>query len=109
MKGLIRRVCIVLLAVIGLALSPLSQAAYAQEPEIVDGIAAIVNGDVITYSQVRFLSMPREKVLRAQYHGDELVNKIKEIRKELRELSRAMEGLAHELRRSTEGERYCDE
>src|SRR2546421_8080312 len=80
MKGLIRRVFIVLLAVIGLALSPLSQATYAQEPEIVDGIAAIVNGDVITYSQVRSLSMPREKVLRAQYHGDELVNKIKEIR-----------------------------
>lgn len=65
---------------VGVAFSPLSQAAYAQEPQIVDGIAAIVNGDVITYSQVRGLSMPREKVLRAQYHGQELVDKIKEVR-----------------------------
>jgi peptidyl-prolyl cis-trans isomerase SurA len=80
MKGMIRRIAITSLSVLGLALSPLCQAAYAQDPEVVDGIAAIVNGDVITYSQVRSVSMPREKVLRAQYHGEELVNKIKEIR-----------------------------
>jgi parvulin-like peptidyl-prolyl isomerase len=80
MKGMIRRIAITSLSVLGLAFSPLCQAAYAQEPEVVDGIAAIVNGDAITYSQVRAVSMPREKVLRAQYHGEELVNKIKEIR-----------------------------
>jgi parvulin-like peptidyl-prolyl isomerase len=69
------------LTVLGLALSPLSQAAFAAEPEIVDGIAAIVNDAVVTYSQVRMLSGPREKLLRSQFKGDELVEKIKEARK----------------------------
>jgi peptidyl-prolyl cis-trans isomerase SurA len=35
---------------------------------------------VITYSQVRGLVGPREKLLRAQYNGEELVKKIKETR-----------------------------
>ena len=61
-------------------MSPLCRAAFAAEPEVVDGIAAVVNGDVITYSEVRALSSPREKLLRSQYGGDELVNKIKETR-----------------------------
>ena len=80
MKGVIQVFIGGWLAVIVLALSPLCQGAYAAEAEIVDGIAAVVNGDVITYSQVRALSMPREKALRAQFTGEELVNKIKEIR-----------------------------
>ena len=80
MRGIICGSVIASLAVCGLALSPLCQAAYAQDAEIVDGIAAIVNGEVVTYSQVRMSSMPREKVLRAQFRGDELLNKIKEIR-----------------------------
>ena len=46
-----------------------------------DGIAAIVNGDVITYSQVRELSAPREKLLRSQFTGQELENKVQEVRK----------------------------
>jgi len=50
------------------------------EPEVVDGVAAVVNGGVITYSQVRGLVGPREKLLRAQYSGEELVKKIKEAR-----------------------------
>jgi len=50
------------------------------EPEVVDGVAAVVNGDVITYSQVRGLVGPREKLLRAQFNGEELVKKIKETR-----------------------------
>src|SRR6266404_901211 len=50
------------------------------EPEVVDGVAAVVNGDVITYSQVRGLVGPREKLLRAQYNGEELVKRIKETR-----------------------------
>ena len=50
------------------------------EPEVVDGVAAVVNGDVITYSQVRGLVGPREKLLRAQYNGEELIKKIKETR-----------------------------
>ncbi len=80
MKRMIRRFAIVPLAIFGLALSPLCRAAFAAELEVVDGIAAIVNGDVITYSEVRGVSAPREKLLRTQYSGDELVNKIKEAR-----------------------------
>src|SRR5207248_8092890 len=55
-------------------------AAQTVEPEVVDGVAAVVNGDVITYSQVRGLVGPREKLLRAQYSGEELVKRIKEAR-----------------------------
>jgi len=50
------------------------------EPEVVDGVAAVVNGDVITYSQVRGLVGPREKLLRAQFSGEELIKKIKATR-----------------------------
>jgi peptidyl-prolyl cis-trans isomerase SurA len=51
------------------------------EPEVIDGIAAVVNNDVITYSQVRELSAPKEKLLRSQYRGEELEAKLKEARK----------------------------
>ena len=47
-----------------------------EEPRIIDGIAAIVNGDIITYSQVRGLSAPRERLLKSQYHGEELEKQI---------------------------------
>ena len=63
-----------------LPFSPLCQAAYAADLEVVDGIAAVVNGDIITYSQVRGLVAPREKLLRSQYTGDELIKQIKEVR-----------------------------
>ncbi|HEV2095718.1 MAG TPA: peptidylprolyl isomerase [Chthoniobacterales bacterium] len=46
----------------------------------INGIAAVVNGDVITYSQVRDLVGPREKLLRSQFSGEELITKIKEVR-----------------------------
>ena len=75
-----RLFAIALLAVFGLTLSPICCGAFAQEPQVVDGIAAVVNGDVITYSQVRVLSAPREKLLRSQYTGQELGNKLKEAR-----------------------------
>jgi len=68
-------------AVCALALLPICCAAFAQEAQVVDGIAAIVNGDVITYSQVRELSAPREKLLRSQFTGQELENKLQEVRK----------------------------
>src|SRR5436853_4086084 len=55
-------------------------AAQTVDPEVVDGVAAVVNGDVITFSQVRGLVAPREKLLRAQFNGDELVKKVKEVR-----------------------------
>ena len=45
-----------------------------------DGIAAVVNGEVITYSQVRALSAPREKLLRSQLTGKDLEKKLIELR-----------------------------
>lgn len=52
-----------------------------QGQESINGIAAIVNNDVITYSQVRDVVGPRERLLRAQYSGEELKKKIIELRK----------------------------
>jgi parvulin-like peptidyl-prolyl isomerase len=70
----------VLLAGCGLALWALCRVAFAEESQVVDGIAAVVNGDVITYSQVRQLSAPREKLLRSQLTGKELESKLIELR-----------------------------
>jgi len=70
----------VLLAGCGLALWALCRVAFAEESQVVDGIAAVVNGDVITYSQVRQLSAPREKLLRSQLTGQDLENKVREVR-----------------------------
>ena len=63
-----------------LPFSPLCRAALAAEPEVIDGVAAVVNDDVITFSQVRVLSAPKERLLRSQYQGQELVAKVKEAR-----------------------------
>lgn len=52
----------------------------AAEPQVVDGVAAVVNGDVITFSQVEELSGPQERTLREQYTGVDLIDKIKEAR-----------------------------
>jgi len=49
--------------------------------ESVNGIAAIVNDSVITYSEVREVVEPRERLLRSQYSGAELIKKITELRK----------------------------
>ncbi|MDQ6859794.1 MAG: peptidylprolyl isomerase [Verrucomicrobiota bacterium] len=48
--------------------------------EVIDGIAATVNGAIITYSQVRGLVGPRERLLRQQFTGPELQQKLKEVR-----------------------------
>ena len=77
---MMRPLLVISLAILALNVPPVCHAAYAAEPEVIDGVAAVVNGDVITYSQVRFLVQPREKLLRSQYHDQELVNKIKEAR-----------------------------
>ena len=50
------------------------------EEQVLDGIAAVVNGEVITFSQVRELVITREMALRQSLHGQELENKIKETR-----------------------------
>jgi peptidyl-prolyl cis-trans isomerase SurA len=52
----------------------------AQKAEIIDGVAAVVNNDVVTISQVRELVAARERSLRELYHGAELQSKIEEIR-----------------------------
>jgi peptidyl-prolyl cis-trans isomerase SurA len=52
----------------------------AAAQDVLDGIAAVVGNDVITFSQVRELVGPKEKSAREIYKGQELVEKIKEIR-----------------------------
>jgi peptidyl-prolyl cis-trans isomerase SurA len=79
---MIRPLYAALVSATTLLLSPLCHGALAAEndPRIIDGIAAIVNGDIITFSQVRGLSAPHERLLRGQYHGEELDKKIQEAR-----------------------------
>lgn len=54
--------------------------AVAQQAEVLDGVSAIVNKDVITISQVRELIGSRERSLREVYSGSDLANKVKEMR-----------------------------
>ena len=67
--------------VVGLAtlLAPFVSSSLAA-PDVVDGVAALVNNDVITFSQVRELVGTRERSLRNAYSGQELVNKVREAR-----------------------------
>ena len=53
--------------------------AFAAE-EVLDGIAAIVNNDVITFTQVRELVAVREQTLRETLHGKELEDKVRDLR-----------------------------
>lgn len=48
--------------------------------EVLDGIAATVNNDVVTFSQVRDLVGPKERQVRETLKGEALMAKIKEIR-----------------------------
>ncbi|PYI72740.1 MAG: peptidylprolyl isomerase [Verrucomicrobia bacterium] len=81
MSNFMRPFVAVFLAVGALLQVPIHNVAFAEEePTVVDGIAAVVNGEVITFSQVRALSAPQEKVLRQQYTGQELANKLTELR-----------------------------
>ena len=57
MSNFMRPFVAVLLAVGAFVQVPISNVTAAEgEPTVVDGIAAVVNGEVITYSQVRALS-----------------------------------------------------
>ena len=80
MRYIVRRFTIAFLLALGFVMPPLCRAAFAAEAGVVDGIAAVVNRDVITYSQVRMLSAPREKLLRSQYTGEELEKQLKQLR-----------------------------
>lgn len=64
----------------GLLLGGAVQTVSAQQAEVVDGVAAIVNNDVITISQVRELIGARERAMREGYNGPDLADKIKEMR-----------------------------
>jgi parvulin-like peptidyl-prolyl isomerase len=77
---MIRPLFIAALAVIALLLQPLCRGALAAESQVIDGIAAVVNNDVITYSQVRGLVGPRERLLQSQFKGEELAKQIKAAR-----------------------------
>ena len=50
--------------------------------EVVNGIAAVVNGEVITFSQVRELAAAQEKSVSEVYQGDELQKKLKDVRQQ---------------------------
>jgi len=64
----------------GFLLGGALQTTSAQQAEVVDGVAAIVNNDVITISQVRELVGARERAMREGYNGPDLADKIKEMR-----------------------------
>lgn len=50
-------------------------------PAITDGVAAVVNGEVITFSDVkRFVGDAEQQLVELGLRGDELVNRIKELR-----------------------------
>ena len=68
-----------LLGLCGLAIAAI--ASPTRGAESVNGIAAVVNNAVITYSEVRDVTEPRERLLRSQYSGSELAKKIVELRK----------------------------
>ena len=77
---MIRPLGAALLAAATFVTSPLCQGALGQDnndARVIDGIAAIVNGEVITYSEVRGLSAPRERLLRSQFKGEELEKQLK--------------------------------
>ena len=63
-----------------LLFSPFHPRAQA-DPDVVDGVAALVNRDVITFSQVRELVAPRERALRGQASGQELADRIRDTRR----------------------------
>ena len=62
-------------------LSSLALSSAHSEPEVVDGIAALVNDHPIMFSDVRELDGPRERSLRSTYSGQELLDKLRAARK----------------------------
>jgi parvulin-like peptidyl-prolyl isomerase len=60
-----------------LAVALLAFAGAAQAAEIVDGVAAIVNDKVITYSEVRGFVQPVAQQLRRNFSGQDLVDQVR--------------------------------
>jgi peptidyl-prolyl cis-trans isomerase SurA len=77
---MIRSFLIVALATFAFLVSSPFTRLLAAESIVVDGIAAVVNKDVITYSQVRSVSGPRERLLQTQFKGEELAKQVKAAR-----------------------------
>jgi len=69
-----------LLVRVSFALAVAGSPAFAQEAQVVDGVAGIVNGEVITISQVQELVRGREEAIRQAYPGPDVVDKIRELR-----------------------------
>jgi len=67
-----------LAATLFLSLAILNPVGKAEE--VLDGIAAVVNKDVITFSQVRELVAMQERALREEYRGEELMAKVRDLR-----------------------------
>ena len=55
-------------------------ASHAADTQVLDGVAAVVNEDVITFSQVRELTGPLEASLKVNFSGAALTDRIKDIR-----------------------------
>jgi peptidyl-prolyl cis-trans isomerase SurA len=64
----------------GLCIIAFSLVTSSLSAQLVDGVAAVVNDQVITFSDVKKVVDPNEKVLRENYVGQELVDKVKEAR-----------------------------
>jgi peptidyl-prolyl cis-trans isomerase SurA len=73
MTTISRSLLVVLLALLCVGSAPAVE-------EVLDGIAAVVNKDVVTFSQVRELVAPREMALRESLRGKELVDQVKALR-----------------------------
>jgi peptidyl-prolyl cis-trans isomerase SurA len=56
------------------------QQAPPDQEQVLNGIAAVVNSDVITFEQVQDMVGTRERTLAEQYKGQELADKVKELR-----------------------------
>jgi len=63
-----------------LLLPPLVNMPARAEEQVLNGIAAVVNSDVITFSQVQEMEGTREASLAEQYKGQELADKVKALR-----------------------------
>jgi peptidyl-prolyl cis-trans isomerase SurA len=77
---MIRQFSIAATVALVLRLSAVCYGAPEAEGQVIDGIAAIVNGQIITYSQVRGLVGPRERLLQSQFKGEELAKQLKAAR-----------------------------
>ncbi len=73
LRSSLLRLVVALLSVVACVHPTLAQ-------DVLNGIAAVVNDEVITFSQVRELVGAKEQAIRQQYKGEELVEKIKEVR-----------------------------